>query len=152
MLDRKAMVARIEDVIEARMAGDGAAAMGLIAPDATYEIAADVSNLPGFPPAGPAAAAIGTLIGLMTYKGFTIEQAIVEENRVATVMRVDAEANGVPHVLWLCGLWEFDAEGRPKSLVEYADTAAMRDWLRKAYGPAGPPPPPIPVQIANPVP
>lgn len=155
MLNRKAMIARIKDVIEARMTGNGAAAAGLIAQDATYEIAADVTNLPGFPPAGPAATAIGPLIGLITYKDVRYDDPIVEGNRVALVMHVDAEANGHPHRLRLCGLWEFDEDGLPRSLIEYADTAAMRKWLTKAYGVAGPPPPPPPpitAQVANPVP
>lgn len=151
MLDRNEMVARIEAVIQARMEGRGTDAMALIAPDATYEIAADVSNLPGFPPGGPAGAAIGPLIGLMTYHSVIYEEPIVEGNRVAIVMHVDAEANGIRHPLRICGLWEFDEAGRPKSLVEYADTAAMHDWLIAAYGAAGPPPP-IAVQIVNPVP
>ncbi len=150
MLNRDKMVARIKDVIEARRTGNGVAAAGMIAPDATYEIAADVTNLPGFPPGGPAATAIGPLIALMTYKEVSYEEPIVEGNRVALVMHVDAEANGHPHRLRICGLWEFDDAGRPQSLVEYADTAAMRDWLIAAYGVAGPPP--ITVQVANPVP
>lgn len=129
MLDRSEMVARIKAVIDARMEGRGADAMALIAPDATYEIAADVANLPGFPPGGLAKDAVGALIGLITYKGVTYEKPIVDGNRVAMVMHVDAEANGVAHPLRLCGLWEFDDAGRPTSLVEYADTAAMRDWL-----------------------
>jgi len=131
MLDRDAMVARIKDVIDARMAGRGADAMALIAPDATYEIAADVANLPGFPPGGLAKDAVGDLIGLITYHSVTYDKPIVEGNRVAMVMHVDAEANGIRHPLRLCGLWEFDAAGRPTSLVEYADTAAMRDWLTR---------------------
>lgn len=157
MLDRDEMVARIEAVIEARRTGDGAAAAGLIARDATYEIAADVTNLPGFPPGGPAATAIGPLIGLMTYRKVRYEEPIVEGNRVALVMHVDAEANGVPHMLRICGLWEFDGDGKPVSLVEYADTAAMRDWLIAAYGPVTvvpvpAPPSPAAVQVASPAP
>jgi len=131
MLDRDAMVARIKDVIEARMAGRGEDAMALIAPDATYEIAADVRNLPGFPPGGLARDNVGQLIGLMTYENVIFEEPIVEGNRVAMVTHVDAVANGVAHRLRLCGLWEFDDDGCPTSLVEYADTAAMRDWLMR---------------------
>ena len=157
MLDRDKMVARIKDVIEARKAGDGVAAMRLIAPNATYEMAADRTNLPGFPSGGLAATVIGPLIGLITYREVRYEEPIVEGNRVALVMHVDAEANGVPHMLRICGLWEFDGDGKPVSLVEYVDTAAMQNWLIAANGPvtAVPvpaPPPPAAVQVASPAP
>lgn len=121
---------RIKAVIAARKAGDRERLKDLVAEGATYSVAARDGDLPGFPvKSDDVGTAVDKLIRLIEYKEVDYDLPIIDGLRAAVVMNIKAESNDVPFDLRLCGMWEFDADGRAISLVEYTDTAAMRDWL-----------------------
>lgn len=142
-MDRHEVYDRIKAVIDARQDRDYPRAAKLIAPDATYAVAAKDGSLPGFPDKDDdAMTAFDKLVKLIEYRKVDYLDSIVEGHRAMVLMRVAAEAHGVEHELLLCGIWELDADGRAISLVEYTDTAAMRDWL--VSGAAATAPVPLP--------
>jgi len=123
---------RIKAVIDARKDGDRERLKDLVAEGATYSVAARDGDLPGFPvKSDDIGTAVDKLIRLIEYKAVDYDLPIIDGLRAAVGMNVKAESNGVPFDLRLCGMWEFDADGRAISLVEYTDTAAMRDWLMR---------------------
>lgn len=128
---------KIQDVIAARKDGDRERLKFLVAEGATYRVAAKDGSLPGFPVEDDdVGTAIDKLIELIDYGKVTYAIPIVDGLRATVVIKVEAKSKGVPHDLRLCGMWEFDADGRAISLTEYTDTAAMRDWLTRAAGAA----------------
>lgn len=123
---------RIKAVIDARKDGDRERLKDLVAEGATYSVAARDGDMPGFPvKSDDIGTAVDKLIPLIEYKAVDYDLPIIDGHRAAVGMNVKAESNGVPFDLRLCGMWEFDADGRAISLVEYTDTAAMRDWLMR---------------------
>jgi ketosteroid isomerase-like protein len=121
---------KIKAIIAARAAGERDQLKDLIAEGASYSVAARDGDLPGFPvKSDDVGTAVDKLIRLIEYKEVDYDLPIIDGLRAAVVMNIKAESNGVPFDLRLCGMWEFDADGRAISLVEYTDTAAMRDWL-----------------------
>lgn len=127
MASREAMLSTIVQLMEARTEGKLDAIGQLIAPNAKYELVGEQSLMGRFPVGpGDARDAVVTLIDLIAYHHFHIVEAICDGDKAMTLMDVDASVGGdAPERMRIGGLWTFDAEGRPKSLIEFTDTARL---------------------------
>jgi ketosteroid isomerase-like protein len=131
MLDRAAILKTIEDGYAARRAGDKAAVAAIWAPGATYRLAGETSLLPGFPDGpGDARALVGDLIDQFTFHELDRLAVVIEGHCAAIHWRVVASSGTKgPITIEICDFWEFGQDGRPTSLVQFTDTAALRDYL-----------------------
>lgn len=134
MLDRAQILDIIDRAYEARARGDKETVARIWAPGAVYQLAGEASLIPSFP-SGPADAGetVSTIIDLIRFHALERLDAIVEDNRAAILWRVTfSVGDGPTGTTGLYDLWQFDEEGRPCSLLQFVDTALLRDMLGQA--------------------
>lgn len=62
-------------------------------------------------------------------------QAVVEGHRATTISRVTVSFAGRPPFETLvCDVWQFDAAGKVRSIVQFADTARVAQEMRAVKG------------------
>lgn len=133
-MDREQVLAIIDAGYAARAANDGETLSRVWAEGATFELAGEATLLAAFPGAdGPSAAqpTVEALMGLVAMSNVRRLQAVVEGNRAATLSRATVSFAGrEPFETLLYDLWEFDADGKIRSLVQFADTAKVANEMR----------------------
>ncbi|MCW3836545.1 nuclear transport factor 2 family protein [Sphingomonas canadensis] len=130
MLDREAILQRIDTAYAARTRGDMAALDAMWADDATYQLIG-ASMLPRVP-AGVSDMheAVGRLIDIFQFHEAERVTAIVEGLRAALHWRITFSTGAASIAnTELCDFWEFTPEGKVRSLVQFTDTALLRILL-----------------------
>lgn len=121
----------IERAYRARIGDDRDALAALWAPGATYRMAGDPSLIGEFP-TGPdeAGRVVGQLIEQVRFDRAERLDAIVADGRAAIRWRVAISVRGGPVVTTeMCDLWTLDEDGRATELVQFIDTALLRQLL-----------------------
>ena len=134
MPDRAQILDIIDRAYAARARGDKETVARIWAPGAVYQLAGETSLIPAFP-AGPgdAGETVSSIIDLIRFHHLEQLDAIVEGHRAAILWRVTfSVGNGPVGTTGLYDLWQFDEEGRPSSLLQFVDTALLRDMLGQA--------------------
>lgn len=130
-MDRAQVLQRIEGIYEARTSGDKERVATYLAPGARYRIAGDAGLLAGFP-AGPeeAQSAIGQLIDRVNFHSHERLDTVIEGNNAAVHWRTTLSVDRKPPVTTeMCDLWRFDEQGRATSLLQFIDSALLRQLL-----------------------
>lgn len=133
MTDRDTVLRTIDKAYAARIKGDKDALAAMCAPGARLELAGYKPFLAGYA-AGPAgfAQTANQLIDLVSFEGVDRVDAVVEGQRAAVHWRAKLSVDGgEPFETALFDLWEVDREGKIVSLLQFADTARLRDELDK---------------------
>ncbi len=115
----------IDSIYEARVAAQKERLIGHLAPGATYVLSGDSSRVKSVA-MGPtdAGEAISGLIDTFRFHSAERRDSIVQGNRAAVVMRVDVSSGGgEPVTTEFVDLWEFDEDGKARSLRQFIDTA-----------------------------
>lgn len=131
MLDDAQTLAHIDKAYAARLDDDRDALAALWAPGASYRMAGDPALLGAFP-TGPdeAAKVVGQLIEEVRFEKAERLDAIVAGGRAAIRWRVDLSVRGGPVVTTeICDLWTLDEDGRATDLVQFVDTALLKQML-----------------------
>jgi ketosteroid isomerase-like protein len=130
-MDKEAVLAAIDAAYAARIAGDKAALAAMSTPLAHLRIAGDHSLLTGYR-GGPGAFAdtAADLIDQVRFHAAERVDAVVEGHRAAVLWRATLSAGGgAPYATELYDLWELDETGKILSLVQFVDTARLREAL-----------------------
>ncbi len=131
MPDNQQILDFIDRAYAARTGDDRDALASLWAPGATYRMAGDPALLGDFP-AGQdeAGSVVGELIEQVRFERAERLDAIVAGGRAAIRWRVDLSVRGGPVVTTeMCDFWTLDEEGRATDLVQFIDTALLRQLL-----------------------
>jgi ketosteroid isomerase-like protein len=116
---------------QARVKGDRAAILGFLAEGATYEmVGAGAFEDPVM--VGPAAAeqAAEKLIDAFQFHGLEQLSAVVDDRRAAVVNRLQVSSRGgEPKTTDVCDFWEFDEDGKVRSLKQFVDTYLVHRML-----------------------
>lgn len=128
MLDRDQALKLIQVAYEARVSGDKEALARYWAEGAHFEIVGNRDLLPDVPLSGETPMdAISDLIDRFAFSGLKLLDAIVEGDKVAVRWQVTITAKSRdPQTTQLLDLIELDADGKIRSLVQFADTALVR--------------------------
>ena len=127
MLTRDAMLSTIGRLYEARCNGDKDGIDAFLAPGAVFTLNGVHNAMADFAE-GPAAArgAIAQLIDRFTFHSVVRLTAVTEGERAAVHSRiVVSTGGGDPVTTEIFDLFTFDADGRVRSLVQFADTAMV---------------------------
>ena len=133
-MEREAVLERIDAAYKARIEGDKAALAEMGAPGARLAIAGDHRLLTGYM-GGPGAFAetAAALIDQVRFHDAERIDAVVEGRRAAVLWRATLSvADDAPYETELFDLWELDGEGKLLSLVQFVDTAKLREALGRA--------------------
>jgi len=128
MLTAEQMLDTIDDAYEARVRGDKEKLKSYWAPDATFRIAG-ASSLIGDARAGPAHPheAVSALVDQFSFDKAERVDAVVQGNKAAVHWRITVSVPGkAPVTTELLDLFEFDDDGKAKSLTQFADTALIK--------------------------
>ena len=130
MLDRQAILQRIDDLYATRARGDKEALQTFWAPEVSFRFAGDPELLMHFPGGEDVAASIGRIIDLIAFHHFERLEAVVEGHKASVLWRVHLSVRGkTPVTTELYDLWAFDDQGRATSLVQFCDTALLAKLL-----------------------
>ncbi len=130
MLDRQAVLRRIDDLYATRARGDKEALKAFWAPDSTFRLAGDSSFVAPFPSGPDAVASVDRIIDLVTFHSFERVDAVVDGHKAAVLWRVRLSVrDGEPVTTELYDLWTFDDEGRATSVLQFCDTALLAKLL-----------------------
>jgi len=131
MLHRDDAVALIRNLYEARVRGDKAAVAAYWADNAHFEIAGHQSRAGDLSlKAWNAMDAIEPLIDRFTFSDLEALETVVEGGKVMVVWRVTVTTEGKPPVSTrLCDLFTLGDDGKITSLIQFVDTALMRDLV-----------------------
>lgn len=131
MLNRDQAVALIQSLYEARVRGDKAAVAGFWADDAHFEIAGHHSHAGDLSlRASSPMDAIAPLIDRFAFSDLERLETVVEGNKIVVMWRVTVAIEGKPPVTTrLCDIFTIDNDGKIKSLVQFVDTALMRELI-----------------------
>ncbi len=133
-MNRDQILAKINELYDARIANDVEALSGFWAEGATTSFAGDNELLGDFPGSTNLATNSGmkAMTDLVTMRNVRQVQAIVEDNKAAIVWRMDISIAGrAPVDSTICDIWEFDDSGKIRSLEQFADTAKLVSELRE---------------------
>jgi ketosteroid isomerase-like protein len=131
VLDRETVLKTIDAAYAARASGDKDAVNRFWASGANFRLAGEPSLLPTFPAAEEdPVQAVAKLVELVSFHGHERIDAVVEGNNAAVRWRATLSIKGhEPITTELYDLWKLDDEGKVISLVQFADTALLRDRL-----------------------
>ena len=121
----------IERAYAARIDDDRDALAALWALGATYRMAGDPALLGAFP-TGPdeAGKVVGELIEQVRFERAERLDAIVADGRAAIRWRADLSVRGGPVVTTeICDFWTLNEDGRATELVQFIDTALLKQLL-----------------------
>ncbi len=127
MAERGQILATIDALYASRVSGDVAQLGTLLTEGATYQMVNTTPLLAGMP-AGPVDAlfAIEMLTAKFTFHSVERRSAIVEGNRACVHLVVSvSDQSGDRWETHLCDWWEFDDEGKGRSIVQFTDTATL---------------------------
>jgi ketosteroid isomerase-like protein len=122
--NRNQILAMLDALYEARVKGDKEMLASCWAPGATFRIVGGENVLGEM--AGPAhpAEAIGALIDQVQFHSAERLYSIVEGSKAVIHWRVQVSPpGGDPVPTELLDVWEFDEDGKARSLVQFIDTA-----------------------------
>jgi ketosteroid isomerase-like protein len=130
MLDRQAILQRIDDAYATRTRGDKAALKEFWAPEATFRLAGEPAMLKPLHGGPDAAVSVDRLIDLVTFHEFTRLDAVVDGYKAAVLWRVQLSVGQGKRVTTeLYDLWEFNDEGKAVSVLQFCDTALLASLL-----------------------
>ncbi len=137
MLTKDRILSTIDAIYAARVAGDTALAISFWTADATFQLVGDATLMHAMPVTPQSAhTSIGQMIDTFTFHSVERIDAIVEGNRAGVVLRVNVSVLGeAPRETLIYDLWDLDDNGHVKSLMEFADTAAVAQMLAKIAAP-----------------
>lgn len=127
-MDREEMLATIDTLYRARMAGDTEAMVPLVAEGATFRFTGESPMQAAFGADGAMdlLAAMGSLNGGIAMHSVTRKDAVVEGNQVAARWLANVQFPGREAFdTELCNLWTFDEDGKVAKLREFCDTAKL---------------------------
>jgi len=130
-MTRNEIVEAVDEFWKARVAGDKAAVMALMARDAEYEMpgARGVGAPESYGP-GPVAVALDRLVDDFTFHSYEQRNMIVEGAKAAAVSLMEVSYRGGPRALTeICDVWEFDRQGKISSLKQFVDTDLVRRMM-----------------------
>jgi len=138
MPDREAILRTIDEGYARRAAGDKAGVAAVLAPDATFRVAGDLSEMPWAPSYDRGAMpAIETLMDNFHFHAIERIGEIVEADKAAIHWRVTLSYNGGPQATTeLYDFWTVRPDGKLGSLVQFADTALIARLSGFALAPA----------------
>lgn len=122
---------QIDSILAARQRGDMAALESHFAPGATYRLAVSPRVFPPFG-AGAVDARQATAGLLDQFQFHEIERlrTLIQDNVAMIHWRIRTSVcGGEPEDSELLDIWTFDESGRIETIVEFADTALMRQML-----------------------
>ena len=130
MLDRQAILQRIDDLYATRARGDKEALKAFWAPEASFRLAGQPDLVRNFPGSPDAVVSVERLIDLVTFHEFTRLDAVVDGYKAAVLWRVQLSVGQGKRVTTeLYDLWEFNDEGRAVSVLQFCDTALLANLL-----------------------
>jgi hypothetical protein len=128
VLSKSKILKSIDKAYAMRVKGDKEGIAKFWAKGAKYELVGSAAHLPKVPAGGKknAVKAVGSLIDIFKFKKIKRLDALVEGNRAAVRWEVQVVVGRrAPVVTELYDLWTFGADGKAKSLVQFADTATL---------------------------
>lgn len=127
MTQREQILATIDALYASRVSGDMAQLGTLLAEGATYQMVNTSPLLAGIPPEPvDARSAIEMLTAKFTFHSVERRSSIVEDNRACVHLAVCvSDQTGDRWETHLCDWWEFDDEGKGRSIVQFTDTAQL---------------------------
>ncbi|MEP7351090.1 MAG: nuclear transport factor 2 family protein [Sphingorhabdus sp.] len=134
MLDRSKVLDIIDGIYVARVAGDQAAMAAVWTDDASYQLMGD-ANILGAPLTRQSNArqAVSELIDQFKFHSADRVDTLIEGNRAAVLMRITVSASdGGRHDTHVFNLWEFDDNGKARSVIEFTDTALIMSMLAQS--------------------
>jgi ketosteroid isomerase-like protein len=134
MVDRDEAVALIRGAYDARTRGDKEALAQYFAESAHFEIAGDAALLEPVPVgAARPMKTIGRLIEMFAFSDVELLDAVVEGRSIAARWKLKLTAAGRQAVeTQLFDLIELDQHGKIRSMVQFADTALVRQLAQDA--------------------
>ena len=129
MVDRAAFLAAIGEVYRLRIAGDKAALLAHIAPDAQFQLMGEPALMPGVATGpGRAAPTVEALIDTFVFHGAELLDSVVEGNKAAIHSRLTvSRPDGRKVVTEFCDLWTMGVDGKLSSLRQFTDTALVAE-------------------------
>jgi ketosteroid isomerase-like protein len=137
MVDRDDAVALIRGAYDARTRGDKEALAQYFDESAHFEIAGDAALLEPVPVgAARPMETIGRLIEMFAFSDVELLDAVVEGRSIAARWKLKLTVAGrEPLETQLFDLIELDDDGRIRSMVQFADTALVRQLAQDAATP-----------------
>jgi ketosteroid isomerase-like protein len=138
MVDLADFLAAIDEVYRLRVAGDKAALMAHLAPDAQFHLVGEATLMP-MVATGPGLAAptIESLIDTFVFHTHERLDAIVEGDKAAVLTRITVSRPDGPRVTTVVyDLWTMGPDGRLASLLQFADTALVAHLMGRGAGAA----------------
>ena len=136
MTDKSVMLAALDSIYEARVSGDKATLDAHWAEDGRYRMACDPALVPVFPSeftSGPEA--VSSLVEMFRFHQIERLDTVVDGTTAVTTLRAKLNYGAQPPVATeICDIWKFDEAGKVASLVQFGDTALIRQLMSAGAG------------------